>query len=638
MAAKSRESIHLQWNDVTYTVKRPAEAAEGGPCKKKQMEDFTILDKISGVVEPGQMLAIMGPSGSGKTTLLNVLAGIIPAKKWTGSVLLNGSPVSRDALKVVSGYVPQEDILTGSQTVREALLFYATLRLPTLEKSELEERVDKVIEELGLTKVRDSLIGYVGADATNSGLRRGLSGGERKRLSIGQQLITNPSLLFLDEPTTGLDSFAAESVVSTLVRQVMSGRTVIFTIHQPSTENMSKFDRLMLLGHGKLMYFGPNDTALKYFKSIGYRCPPHENTGDYFLELLHKKPIESGKESAEADDEADESTNSYAKTKERAAELSDKFSKSTYAKATTSTSKKVEPLAIKDDGSRSAGFFTQLGQLLIRNFKNTVREPASFRVALIQSIAVSVIMGLVYLQLDNDQKSIQDRAGAIFFAAIFQMFGALLAPFALFPIERKQFIFQTREGLFTTHSYYVARFLTEVPKFFVSAIVFTAIFYWLVMLRATAQSFFIFVLIGFLLSCAAFSFATVIIGAFPDPAVALTVFPLFFIPMMIFSGFYANSDNTPVYFIWAEWVSFMKYSFRALMNNEMVGATFKCTDTELAQNRGVCPYTQGEQWLKFRKLDDMPIYGDALILVLFIVVLSGIGWILLHRLAVKSKK
>eukprot|EP01125_Pyxidicula_operculata_P014266 TRINITY_DN4750_c0_g1_i2.p2 TRINITY_DN4750_c0_g1~~TRINITY_DN4750_c0_g1_i2.p2 ORF type:complete len:311 (-),score=56.49 TRINITY_DN4750_c0_g1_i2:3068-4000(-) len=282
--------VQLKWSGITYSVPREVKTEKKIPCARSEYEDFTILNNCSGCVEPGQMLAIMGPSGSGKTTLLNVLSGNISSKAFAGSVTVNGQPINKKLLRAVSALVPQFDFLFGAITVFESLMLYAKLKLPDRTEDEKKQLVDDLILELGLKKVRDDLVGYVGAEATNSGLKRGISGGERKRLAIAQQLLTDPPLLFLDEPTTGLDSFAAESVIRTLCNQARKGRTLVFTIHQPSPEVVAMFDNLLLLAHGNTIYFGPQDKAVKYFGTIGYKCPPDEDPADFYLDLIHREP------------------------------------------------------------------------------------------------------------------------------------------------------------------------------------------------------------------------------------------------------------------------------------------------------------------------------------------------------------
>jgi ABC-type multidrug transport system ATPase subunit len=525
-------------------------------------------------------------------------------------------------------------------TVREALSFYANLRLLELSQKERDTRVSDLITELGLEKVSDSIIGYVGADATNSGLARGLSGGERKRLSIGQQLITNPSLLFLDEPTTGLDSFAADSIVSSLARQAHQGRTIIFTIHQPSSDVMLKFDKLMILGHGRLMYFGPSAKAIDYFGNQGFYCPEDENPGDFYLELLHRE----AKSSPDDEDIVDvgdllapAGTNNFSETSKRAEALEKRFKESKYY-ASIEEEPETTLQSLASFGNKAPPFWIQFVQLMKRNFINAMREPAVFRAVIIQSLLVSLIMGGIYFDIGNDQTGLQDIGGGLFFAAIFIMFMGMLGPFSLFSVERKQFLFQVREGIYGTHSYFLAKVLAEVPKFFVISLVFSTVIYFMFDLTLDVSKFFIFVMFGFLVASAAFGFGSVVTSAFPNPAVALTVFPLLFIPMMIFSGFYLNSDRTPVYFIWVEYISFVKYTYSGLMKNELIGKDYYCTEAQLIANNNACPYSSGDEYLKFRALDVIPLWLDAVILAGFFVVLSGLAWFFFDRMAKNSKK
>lgn len=206
-----------------------------------------ILDKIGGVVEPGQVLAIIGPSGSGKTSCLDILAQKKKRGVVSGSIFVNGVRLSGEQLKSVSGFVDQEDTLLGTLTVRETLMYSAMLRLPTdmsLEAKKL--RVEQTLDELGISHIADRYIGLPG--------RRGISGGEKRRVSIAQEMVTSPSILFLDEPTSGLDSYNAFVVVERLVKMAREHhRTVIMTIHQPRSNIFAMFDRLLVLAQGKMV-------------------------------------------------------------------------------------------------------------------------------------------------------------------------------------------------------------------------------------------------------------------------------------------------------------------------------------------------------------------------------------------------
>ncbi|KAI9001767.1 P-loop containing nucleoside triphosphate hydrolase protein [Hyaloraphidium curvatum] len=283
VAPASASSVSLVWEDLTYSV------------KIKKGEVRTILDKVSGFVDSGRLCALMGPSGSGKSTLLDVLCDRVPpGNALSGTKLVNGRPVEKGLMKRIAGYVPQEDFLQAAMTVRENIAFSAELRLSKhIPRSEKLRRVDEVIRELNLEKVADSKVG----DGT---FIRGISGGEKKRVSIGMELVTAPALLFLDEPTTGLDSSTATSVMKLLKRLARSGRTIIASIHQPKYAIWTEFDELVLLSNGRVVYAGaanPDKAAkaanesgdgglLAYFNQLGFHCETFNSPPDFALDVI----------------------------------------------------------------------------------------------------------------------------------------------------------------------------------------------------------------------------------------------------------------------------------------------------------------------------------------------------------------
>ena len=168
-------------------------------------------------------------------------------------------------------------------TVRECLEFAAKLKIKGTHQAKMQ-RVDEIVKELRLNKCQNTKIG--------GPLIKGVSGGERKRTSIGVELITDPNLIFLDEPTTGLDSFTATSVIETLRDLAMSGRTVVSTIHQPNSDIFEMFDRLMLMAMGKIIYFNEARLAVDYFANINYKCPELSNPADYFMSIMSIESLE----------------------------------------------------------------------------------------------------------------------------------------------------------------------------------------------------------------------------------------------------------------------------------------------------------------------------------------------------------
>lgn len=224
------------------------------------------------------MLAMLGPSGSGKTTLLTALGGRLGGK-LSGTITFNGKPFS-NSMKRNTGFVTQDDVMYPHLTVTETLVYTALLRLPSsITKEEKVTHAQDVITQLGLTKCKNSIIG----DA----LLRGVSGGERKRVSIGQEMLINPSVLFLDEPTSGLDSTTAQRIVSTLWDLANGGRTVVMTIHQPSSRLFYMFHKVLLLSEGNTMYYGKGEEAMDYFSSIGYAPSVTMNPSDFLLDLAN---------------------------------------------------------------------------------------------------------------------------------------------------------------------------------------------------------------------------------------------------------------------------------------------------------------------------------------------------------------
>ncbi|KAF7254969.1 hypothetical protein EG68_08282 [Paragonimus skrjabini miyazakii] len=246
---------------------------------------LVVLSNLSGIVTPG-MNAIMGPTGCGKSTLLDALAGRKDPQKLTGYVLLDGWRQPANVHRHMCGYVVQDNVAINMLTVRENIAFSAALRLPReLRAHERWAKVSSVIEELGLTLVADRLLlalpslrvyslGCIWVRQLGTEYSRGLSGGERKRTCIGIELVKDPLVLFLDEPTTGLDAYTAGSVMKTLRRLADAGRTIVFSIHQPKYSIYRLFDRLTLISDGKMIYHGPSGQApIDYFSRLG-KCPP----------------------------------------------------------------------------------------------------------------------------------------------------------------------------------------------------------------------------------------------------------------------------------------------------------------------------------------------------------------------------
>eukprot|EP00551_Chaetoceros_affinis_P008197 CAMPEP_0203663000 /NCGR_PEP_ID=MMETSP0090-20130426/768_1 /ASSEMBLY_ACC=CAM_ASM_001088 /TAXON_ID=426623 /ORGANISM="Chaetoceros affinis, Strain CCMP159" /LENGTH=771 /DNA_ID=CAMNT_0050525859 /DNA_START=135 /DNA_END=2450 /DNA_ORIENTATION=- len=292
------KACYLRWSNITKTVEVKDQATGlikssiGGETSTPENANAAsstntntkvILNQVSGQAKPGEVLALMGPSGSGKTSLLDVLSS--RSSYNDGTIYLNstslssrnsnGSSNKMKSLKRKIAYIKQKDIFFDHLTVKDQLMYTAFLRLgDDYSKEQKLEEVNKVIQLLRLEKCADTQIMLV-------------SGGERKRVNIGTELLINPSIIMLDEPTSGLDSTSAVSLMSLLSSLARDcGKTIITSIHQPSSAIFRSFDNVMFLVDGCAVFYGSPTDSLKYCKSLGYACPDGYNAADHWMDLL----------------------------------------------------------------------------------------------------------------------------------------------------------------------------------------------------------------------------------------------------------------------------------------------------------------------------------------------------------------
>ncbi|XP_057472440.1 LOW QUALITY PROTEIN: ABC transporter G family member STR-like [Actinidia eriantha] len=265
----------LEFNNLSYSVMKKQKKLDGEWITKEAY----LLNDISGQALRGEIMAIMGPSGAGKSTFLDALAGRIAQGSLQGSVRIDGNPVTTSYMKMISSYVMQEDQLFPMLTVFETFMFAAEVRLPpSMSKPEKRKRVFELLDQLGLQSATHTYIGDEG--------RRGVSGGERRRVSIGIDIIHKPSLLFLDEPTSGLDSTSAFSVVEKVKDIAQTGSIVLMTIHQPSFRIQMLLDRITILARGRLMYLGSPTAVAAHLSGFGRPVPNGENSLEYLLDVI----------------------------------------------------------------------------------------------------------------------------------------------------------------------------------------------------------------------------------------------------------------------------------------------------------------------------------------------------------------
>ncbi|KAJ3065469.1 ATP-binding cassette sub- G member 1 [Rhizoclosmatium hyalinum] len=336
----------------------------------------------------------------------------------TGQISVNSVPVTGSQMKDISGFVFQDDVILSTMTVTEAITMSATLRLPkSVSPEERTKRVNQIIEELNLGKCRDTIIGDTHI--------KGVSGGERKRCAMAMEMVTNPQVLFLDEPTSGLDTFTAFSVIQTL-RSIAhnDGRTIVATIHQPSSEIYHLFDDLLLLADGRIMYQGPAHDAIAYFKRVGYPCPKTSNPADFFFyhivnneDELSLIPLQEESGSVEVlVQRVDGESN-----RDRIERLLGLWPESDACKLITAAVEAPCTAGISEDAKRTlASFGTQCMYLLGRESRNSFRNPMILRQRTVQYTVIGIIIGLIYLKQNGQAENValQNAMGVLFFVSI----------------------------------------------------------------------------------------------------------------------------------------------------------------------------------------------------------------------------
>jgi ABC-type multidrug transport system ATPase subunit len=458
--------------------------------KSKKQRDLTeprsksILNNVNADIPSGSLTAILGASGSGKTSLLNTMSQRMSGSrlKKTGDILYNGDA---KLSSIRSAYVMQRDVLLPTLTVRETLKYSAELRLPPPVTS--EERgsiVEEILLELGLKECADTRIG--------NNERKGCSGGEKRRTSLGVQLLANPSVLFLDEVTTGLDATSALQLIQTLKDLTRKGRTIIVTLHQPRSEIWGLFDHLILLTGGSPVYSGPTDSCLSYFEKLGYTLPSFVNPAEYLIDLA---AIDTRSQELE----------------EQSLTRVQKLMESWKASSLTSREKETvntETRSIIASVTSRSSFSRQLRVQTARTMKTTWRDPLGMSGSLIEAIFMGVITGWVFLNQDESLTGIRSREGSLYTAAAFQGFLILIFETYRLTLDIPTFDREHAEGVVGVSSFLLSRrlarmFIEDIPV----PLIFSAAFYFLAGFRHLASQFFTFFALLFLSQYLSVTFA-----------------------------------------------------------------------------------------------------------------------------------
>ncbi|KAL0078387.1 ABC-2 type transporter-domain-containing protein [Phycomyces blakesleeanus] len=556
----------FSWQDIKYTV----------PIKGGNLQ---LLNGINGIVKPGHLTALMGSSGAGKTTLLDVLARRKTIGSIEGTILLNGEALMSD-FERITGYCEQMDIHQPAVTVREALRFSAYLRQDeSVPKSEKNEYVEKIIQLLEMEDIADAQIGMLEYGS-------GISVEERKRLTIGMELVGKPQLLFLDEPTSGLDAQSSYNIIRFIRKLADAGWPVLCTIHQPSAILFGHFDHLLLLVRGgKTAYYGeigPDaHTMIDYFQSNGGpTCPPAANPAEYILEVVGAgtagkatrdwSEVWAGSKEAKALDEELAEIN-------RSADMNPTRVSRAYATSTWTQFKLVH--------NRMALAYWRAPDYNFGRFLNI--------------LLTALIHGFTYWKLKNSSSDMQNKLFALFSTFIMAMTLIILSQ-PKFMTER---IFFRREYASRYYSWFtwgISTVLVEVPYVFVFAAFFLFCFYWTAGMTMSSEATGYFYLMLVLLVFWAVTFGFVIAAASELPTVAAALNPLMLSLLIVFCGLMQPYSAMPTFWKrWMYWIDPFHYYIEGLAVNELESLTVVCKDEDLLKFSAPPGQTCGQYMANF---------------------------------------
>jgi ABC-type multidrug transport system ATPase subunit/ABC-type multidrug transport system permease subunit len=459
-------------------------------------------------------------------------------------------PTRIDVRKQIA-FVAQDDSLQVTATPREAIKFSARLRLPrSTTNEEVEQLTERMLKELGLVDCADTIIG--------GALIKGISGGQRKRTSVGLELVTKPALVFLDEPTSGLDSFSAVQLCQVLKKVANAGSSVLFTIHQPASEIFNSFDHLILMNKGRVMFQGATHNVPSFFSERGQPVPANYNPADWIMNVAQAvefKQLESAGFFPKDD-----------RPVEDAFEVDDSVGRD--ALGVTVHSK---------DGNhdhRPVSMLTEINLLFRREATNFKRDTVALATKFGLTIFLGILIGVIFYDVgatsNEIQSNVQSRFGALIMCMMIGMFGTAQDALQSFPQERPLFLREYSTNHYSSTSYFLSRLTMESIVVFIQIMCLCLVTYFLIGFQ---MGFWMYMTIIYCLALASTALAVMLGSAIEDPKLATEMLPLLFVPQMLFAGFFVAPALIPSWLRWAQYLCSLTYATRLMTIEEFTACS-----------------------------------------------------------------
>ncbi|GAA5882560.1 hypothetical protein JCM16303_002042 [Sporobolomyces ruberrimus] len=503
----------------------------------------------------------MGPSGAGKSTFLDAVTGRSAA---TGEVTINGT--TSYSKQDLFSFVEQDDALLGVLTVRETVAFAAYLSLGSSYPG-IDRHIDDTLRSLGLQDIANNKIG--------TPLSRGISGGQKRRVTIACSVVTKPHILVLDEPTSGLDASSSREVV-TFLRYLAHelNMLVICTIHQPNFETFSLFDNLLLLAGGKTMYNGPVPEVDAYLSWTGSPTPKFVNPADHIVQLVNTEFMK-----------VDSQHRSPREHLDHYSELWKQYGTEKGHAGLSRAQSRELGLASKSRGTMNnlVGNVRKLNVLMHRNLLNYSRNLLAYGIRLAMYCGMGLLLATIWIHLGYSADKINDRLSVSFFSVAFLGFMSV-AGIPAFLEERSVFVRERRNGLYGPGVYALAQSIVSVPFLFLCSLVFALVIYWSIGMNPGANHFFRFLIYLFLALYTAESQSLLVAAVFPLFVAALAIASFANGLWMCNMGYFIRTASLPRFWFYVvHWIDYQTYSFNLLVKNDFAGQTLSCTTIQ-----GIC--------------------------------------------------
>ncbi|TYH53880.1 hypothetical protein ES332_D09G130900v1 [Gossypium tomentosum] len=607
----SRTSHKLTVRNLSYTIHLKGSIPDSFLHLAQKPKPVEVLKSVSFVARSSEIVAILGPSGTGKSSLLRIISGRVNDKDFDPcSISIDDHLMMRspDQLRKICGFVAQEDNLLPLLTVRETLIFSAKFRLKEMSSKEKEERVESLMQELGLLHVADSFVG----DEEN----RGISGGERKRVSIGVDMIHDPPILLLDEPTSGLDSSSALQVIELLASMAKArGRTVLLSIHQPSYRILRYISKFLLLSHGSVVHNGSLELLEENIQRLGFQIPTQLNALEFAMEIMPALEASTPKLTV----------------------VEDKDSYESYPRVWSDEGcNRIQQRDYDDDDKRMGNFwfFSNLLEIMFlcsRFWKIIYRTKQLFLARTMQAIVGGLGLASVYVKVRKDEGGVAERLGLFAFSLSF-LLSSTVEALPIYLQERRVLMKEASRGAYKISSYMIANTIVFMPFLFAVSILFAVPVYWIVGLNPSISAFAFFTFVVWLIILMASSLVLFLSAISPDfisgNSLICTVLGSFF----LFSGYFIPKDNIPKYWLFMYYVSLYRYPLDTLLTNEYWSLRNEC----FSWRPGNMCILSGNDVLKSRGLEKDTRWINVGIMFGFFLFYRVLCWIILARKASTS--